>query len=116
MGEKVSFASNGKPSEGYFAAPEGGRGPAVVVIQECHPFAARVLQSSADDTSIIRDSYRRAFAREPGELEIQRAIEFLRETDAALLPSEISSEMRRDTVWAAFCQALLASNEFRYLD
>jgi carboxymethylenebutenolidase len=34
MGEKVSFASNGKPSEGYFAAPEGGRGPAVVVIQE----------------------------------------------------------------------------------
>jgi carboxymethylenebutenolidase len=34
MGELVSFPSNGKPAEGYFAAPPAGRGPAVVVIQE----------------------------------------------------------------------------------
>lgn len=34
MGEKVSFASNGDTAEGYLAAPESGRGPGVIVIQE----------------------------------------------------------------------------------
>ena len=29
--------------------------------------------------------------------------------------SELSNETRRHTVWASFCQALLASNELRYL-
>ena len=40
----------------------------------------------------------------------------LRETDAALSSDALSDDTRRHTVWAAFCQALLASNEFRYLD
>lgn len=34
MGEMVTFASNGSQCEGYLAVPEGGGGPAVVVIQE----------------------------------------------------------------------------------
>jgi carboxymethylenebutenolidase len=34
MGERVTFPSNGHSGEGYLAAPAGGRGPAVVVIQE----------------------------------------------------------------------------------
>ena len=34
MGQSVSFPSNGQTANGYFAAPESGKGPAVVVIQE----------------------------------------------------------------------------------
>src|SRR5258708_35645814 len=34
MGEKVEFPSNGHTCQGYFAAPESGTGPGVVVIQE----------------------------------------------------------------------------------
>jgi carboxymethylenebutenolidase len=34
MGEKVTFPSNAHTCEGYLALPRGGRGPAVVVIQE----------------------------------------------------------------------------------
>ena len=34
MGERVEFPSNGHTCSGYFAAPETGSGPAVVVIQE----------------------------------------------------------------------------------
>src|SRR6185436_20348387 len=34
MGERVEFPSNGHTCSGYFAAPESGQGPAVVVIQE----------------------------------------------------------------------------------
>ncbi|MCU1350578.1 MAG: clcD 4 [Acidobacteria bacterium] len=34
MGQRVKFPSNGHTCQGYFAGPESGRGPAVVVIQE----------------------------------------------------------------------------------
>lgn len=34
MGEEVSFGGNGTASDGWLATPAGGRGPAVVVIQE----------------------------------------------------------------------------------
>lgn len=34
MGQRVEFPSNGHTCQGYFAAPESGQGPAVVVIQE----------------------------------------------------------------------------------
>jgi carboxymethylenebutenolidase len=34
MGERVEFPSNGHTCSGYLAAPESGKGPAVVVIQE----------------------------------------------------------------------------------
>jgi carboxymethylenebutenolidase len=34
MGRMVSFKSNGRAGDGYLATPRGGRGPAVVVMQE----------------------------------------------------------------------------------
>jgi carboxymethylenebutenolidase len=34
MGQRVQFQSNGHTCQGYFAAPDSGQGPAVVVIQE----------------------------------------------------------------------------------
>jgi carboxymethylenebutenolidase len=34
MGQRVEFPSNGHTCQGYFAAPESGTGPGVVVIQE----------------------------------------------------------------------------------
>jgi carboxymethylenebutenolidase len=34
MGQRVEFPSNGHTCQGYFAAPESGKGPAVVVVQE----------------------------------------------------------------------------------
>ncbi len=86
------------------------------VIEHSKRLAARVLQSSSDDTGIIRDAYGRAFSREADENEIQRATEFLRETDASFSSADLSKETRRQTVWAAFCQALLSSNELRYVD
>jgi carboxymethylenebutenolidase len=34
MGEMVNFASNGNDARGYLAAPEGGTGPGMIVVQE----------------------------------------------------------------------------------
>lgn len=60
MGEKIQFPSNGHTCEGYLARPAGGKGPAVVVIQEwwglvphiqdlCDRFAAEGLVAIAPD-------------------------------------------------------------------
>ena len=42
MGEHVEFPSNGHTCEGYFAAPESGSGPGVVVIQEWWGLVAHI--------------------------------------------------------------------------
>jgi carboxymethylenebutenolidase len=34
MGEMISFRANGRDAQGYLAAPPGGKGPGVVVVQE----------------------------------------------------------------------------------
>lgn len=86
------------------------------LVDQSKHLAARVLSSSDSDAGLIRAAYRHAFTREPSEMEIQRSIKFLRETDAALASGKLSDGIRRQTVWAAFCQVLLASNELRYLD
>jgi hypothetical protein len=48
---------------------------------------------------------------------MQRASDFLRETDSMLVSSTQNDEKQQlSDAWAAFCQALLASNELRYVD
>jgi len=42
MGQRVEFPSNGHTCQGYFAAPESGTGPAVVVIQEWWGLVAHI--------------------------------------------------------------------------
>jgi hypothetical protein len=88
------------------------------VVEQAQALADRVIASSAgdDDQARIRAAYRRTFAREPQPLEIDRARDFLRDADLSRVSAETDDRTRNRRVWAAFCQALLASNEFRYLD
>ena len=72
MGEIVEFPSNGTTGQGYFATPESGSGPGVVVIQEwwglvdhikdvCERFAAEGFVALAPDL------YHGKTTREPDE-------------------------------------------------
>jgi len=72
VGEIVEFASDGRTCSGYLAAPKGGRGPGVVVIQEwwglvphiedvCDRFAA------AGFAALAPDLYHGKTAGEPDE-------------------------------------------------
>ena len=85
------------------------------IVGQSHRLAERVQASAIEETQRIRNAYRRTFSREPFPSELQRSAEFLRDT-AATLPGILSDETRRQTAWSAFCQALLASNELRYID
>jgi hypothetical protein len=83
------------------------------IVEQSKQLAARVLKTSDDDAARARAAYRRVLAREPGGAELQRAQEFVREADLSLVSAGDDHLAR---AWAAFCQALLSSNEFRYVD
>ena len=89
------------------------------LVEQSRRLAGRVLDGSAadDDDARIRRAYEFALSREPTAPEIQRATALLRAVTADL-QSAATTATEKDAVavWAVFCQALLASNEFRYVD
>ena len=86
------------------------------VVSQSERFADLLLASAADDRGRIRMAYLRALSREPAEGEIQQALDFIRDADLSMASIQQAESRRESKVWAAFCQALLASNELRYVD
>ena len=78
------------------------------VIEQARGFAKVVVQAAADDEARVRLAFRRALNREPNSEELQQAIE--------LVESTVSELDSAEQAWASFCQALLVTNEFRYVD
>jgi hypothetical protein len=86
------------------------------VIEQARRFASRLLQIGAEAEKRIAKAYRAALGRDATAAELQRGLDFLRETDAMLVSTQTDHLRRELDTWAAFCQALLASNELRYVD
>ena len=82
------------------------------MIEQSRAFAARVLIEASDGLEDrIQHAYRLAFGREasPGELKV--GLEYLQTTD----PPE-QKDLNNLDRWERYAQALLASNEFLYID
>jgi hypothetical protein len=80
-------------------------------------WAERLAQTpNADDNNRIRRAFVEAFAREPNETELQRSRAFLHDFIEAGVAKEADAAARRKLAWQSFCQALIASAEFRYLN
>ena len=78
--------------------------------------AGRVLRNSArSEPDQIRMAYETVFGRSPDAGELQRAGRFL-DAFAQTLPADLGQIQRQREVWQTFCQALMVSNEFVYLD
>jgi hypothetical protein len=78
--------------------------------------ARRVLATPIDYPERIRLAYQLALSRPPTEPELSRAQQFLLGEARALIPvKEGSKANAAETSWSAFCQALFACAEFRYL-
>jgi hypothetical protein len=86
------------------------------VIDQSKRFARRVQAVDGDVTARLRHAYHWALAREPTLPELRRAEEFFREFDLSFVSSASSERPDQSQAWSALCQALLASNELRYLD
>jgi hypothetical protein len=82
------------------------------VIEHAKHMASRVLTAAeADDGGRVDFAYRLAFARPATVAERQRTLAYLRDAEQALG----NGGGGRAQAWASFCQALIASAEFRYV-
>ena len=115
-----------------FADPsvtDGDRGASVVapqalflmndslVLENSRKMATGLLaREDLDETGRIRVAYERALGRLPNEEESHRALEFVARMDAGWRDRVEEPEERRLRSWQGFCQALMASSEFAYLN
>jgi cytochrome c553 len=84
------------------------------VRQQAAALANRLLRGEPDDASRIRTAYRLTLSRTPTAKEIERATSYLADYAASVTESGDASSAG-EAAWASFCQALLASAEFRYI-
>ena len=78
------------------------------VIEQAEQLAELVSSKANDTVARVRLAFARVLSREPSETEVDEAIELVR-----LTKSDLNSE---DKAWSSLCQALLVTNEFRYVD
>jgi hypothetical protein len=87
------------------------------VLEQAKGWAERLDKLSAsDEAARVERAFIDAFGREPGEGELLRAKSFLNEFSEAAVAKEPDAAARKKLAWQAFCQALIASAEFRYLN
>jgi hypothetical protein len=88
-----------------------------LVLKSTRAMAARLLErQDLDDAGRVREAYERALARPPQAQDVDRALTFIAQIEKALAPKEADAAKRRLAAWASFCKALLASNEFIYVN
>ena len=83
------------------------------VIKHAAAFTQRLLDESIDDDARIDLAYRLAVSRHPSDAEKIRAAKFIQELQQQL--SDTQPEAAKLAAWAAYCQALYVSAEFRHL-
>lgn len=83
------------------------------VIEQAERFASHVVSEAAEDAARVRIAFRRALGREPSETELAGALQLVHSFTADSQDDDPGSNTK---AWASLCQALLITNEFRYVD
>jgi hypothetical protein len=86
------------------------------VHDQARRFAGRLIADERDPDARVRAAYLRAFGRDATEGEWARAGEFLTRYARSLADEGLPLDRREAESWAALARALLASNEFLYVD
>jgi hypothetical protein len=88
-----------------------------LMLKHSQLMAETLLKDGAlDDAARIRAAYERALSRPPSARETDQALTFIARVDKALADRHSEGEERRRLAWRSFCKALMASNEFIYLN
>ena len=78
------------------------------VLEQSQHFARLVMDYTASDLGRVQFAWNQALMREPSADELQEALDLIESLKASVNAEEIA--------WASLCQALLITNEFRYVD
>jgi hypothetical protein len=86
------------------------------VHEQARRFAERLIAVDANSSARVRLAYLRAFGRTPTDDEATRASEFVADYETSLCNEKIPVDRRTREAWSALARALIASNEFLYVD
>lgn len=86
------------------------------VHEQSHRFANLLIAADPDSSGRLKLAYLRALGREPAEAERHKVSEFLDRYRQSLADEGVPVDRRNIESWAALARALLASNEFLYVD
>jgi hypothetical protein len=86
------------------------------VHDQAQRFAGRLIADEPEATSRLRVAYLRAFGRGPTDDERGRADDFLTRYARGLADEGLPADRREAEAWSALARALIASNEFLYVD
>jgi hypothetical protein len=86
------------------------------VHDQARRFAERLLAAEPDASSRLGRAYLQAYSRPPTDAERARAEAFLRDYEAGLAAEGLAADRREGEAWAGLARALLASNEFLFID
>ncbi len=87
------------------------------VIDSAKALARRLVAGNDDDHQRVHHAYRLTLSRQPDSEEVDRALQFIADFEQVLIESGQSESGESGTLaWAGFCQSLLASTEFRYIN
>lgn len=85
--------------------------------QQARRWAEKLKENSSNsDADLIHEAYLAAYARPCTDAERERAVDFLKKFDRALVQIEPDATARRTRALQAFCQGILQSTEFRFLN
>ena len=89
-----------------------------LVLRQTQKMAERLLaRAELDDRGRLERAYWLAFGRRPAEREVNRALAFLGRLKASMgNDAPADGELQRLRAWQGLCHALVASNEFVYMD
>ena len=73
-------------------------------------------EAEKNDLARAEQAVRRALGREPRSGEAERGVAMIRKVKTEIASEFPEPEECRERAWASFCQALMATNEFRYVD
>jgi hypothetical protein len=87
-----------------------------LVAAQSRNLATSLLESSADDRGRIAEAFERFYSRPPAEMEIESSLAFIASYEDSLRSRNTGAELLRPMAWQAFCRALMATNEFLYVN
>jgi Protein of unknown function (DUF1553) len=79
-------------------------------------FARTLLEQRSDPRARARLAYLRVYGRSPSTPELDRSLEYVCRYEQALSAEGFAPDRRAVESWSSLARALLASNEFIYLD
>ncbi len=87
-----------------------------LVAKQSENLAMSLLDLPSDDASRVTEAFERFYSRPPAGSEVESSLNFIHAYEDTLRSNGTAADQLRLRSWQAFCRALMATNEFLYVN